>query len=264
MNWEEAVQWLKNQKDKQDLVRACFYDDPLIDAAKRYYESTEWKDLRKYLPEKKGKVLDIGAGRGISSYAFAKDGWDVTALEPDPSSIVGAGAIKELTKENGLKIEIVENWGEKLPFDDASFDIVYMRQALHHSKNLTEFCNEAGRVLKSGGLFFATREHVISKKEDLPVFLAKHPLHKLYGGENAFLIEEYVKAIKNGNMTITNILRPFESDINLFPRHSKEPEIIIIRFLEAIYTFVPCLFIFSLKNIFNAPGRVYSFIARKL
>ena len=264
MNWEEAVQWLKNQKDKQELVKACFYDDPLIDAAKRYYESTEWKELRKYLPEKKGKVLDVGAGRGISSYAFAKDGWDITALEPDPSSIVGAGAIKELAKESDLKIEIVENWGEKLPFDDESFDIVYMRQALHHSKNLTEFCQEAGRVLRSGGVFIATREHVVSKKEDLETFLKNHPLHKFYGGENAFLLGEYERAIEDGGMKIERVLKPFESDINLFPYSMSSLKIKILKYLEMIYEHVPIIFLFSLKNIFERPGRIYSFIAKKI
>lgn len=28
LSWEEAVLWLKNQSDRQELVHACFYDDP--------------------------------------------------------------------------------------------------------------------------------------------------------------------------------------------------------------------------------------------
>ncbi len=38
------------------------------------------------------------------------------------------------------------------------------------------------RVLKPGGRLIAI-ENVISSKNDLPVFLDQHPLHKLYGGE---------------------------------------------------------------------------------
>ena len=44
--WEEAVLWLRSQPGQSELVRACFYDDPLTDAAKRYLASTEWEALR--------------------------------------------------------------------------------------------------------------------------------------------------------------------------------------------------------------------------
>jgi hypothetical protein len=29
MTWEQAVRWLREQPEQQDLVRACFYDDPV-------------------------------------------------------------------------------------------------------------------------------------------------------------------------------------------------------------------------------------------
>ena len=105
ISWEAAVKLLKSEPQYQDLVKACFFDDPLQGAADRYHQSTEWQALKTYLP-KLGKVLDIGSGRGISAYAFAKEGWQVNALEPDGSEIVGAGAIKLLAEDNGLNIEI--------------------------------------------------------------------------------------------------------------------------------------------------------------
>src|SRR6202040_1201267 len=123
---------------------------------------------------------------GISSYALARDGWRVTALEPDPSDVVGAGAIEQLAAVSNLPIEVVRDWGETLPFADATFDLVYGRQVLHHARDLRTLCAEMGRVLKSGGTFLATREHVIFRDADLAVFLAEHPLHRLYGGENAY------------------------------------------------------------------------------
>jgi Asp/Glu/hydantoin racemase len=36
MSWEQAVLSLREQPDAHELVLACFYDDPLIDAARRY------------------------------------------------------------------------------------------------------------------------------------------------------------------------------------------------------------------------------------
>lgn len=41
---------------------------------------------------------------GISIYALAKLGWRVTALDPDPSTIVGAGAFRLLAEESSLPI----------------------------------------------------------------------------------------------------------------------------------------------------------------
>ena len=40
------------------------------------------------IPRKAGRALDLGAGNGILSYALAREGWSVTAVEPDPSALV--------------------------------------------------------------------------------------------------------------------------------------------------------------------------------
>jgi hypothetical protein len=65
--------------------------------------------------------------------------------------------------------------------------------------------------LKPGGLFVAVREHVISQHDDLDAFLDIHPLHKLYGGEHAFLLNEYTGALKKAGFDIRKTLDPFSS-----------------------------------------------------
>ena len=160
MTWEQTVEMFRTDPEKSRLLYLCYLDDPLIFAARRFANSEEWESVRKFLPKTAGKALDIGAGRGISSYALALDGWDVTALEPDGSQVVGAGAIRNLAEESGLKITVIEHYGEKLSFDDNTFEIVYLRQVLHHATDMPQFIREVYRVLKPGGLFIATREHV--------------------------------------------------------------------------------------------------------
>jgi len=279
MTWEEAVVWLRSQPDKQELTKDCYYDDPLISAARRFAESDEWQAVRQWLPPQPGYALDMGAGRGISSYALALAGWKVTALEPDPSAIVGTGAVSQLAQDSGLPIQVVRGCGEVLPFQPNTFDLVYGRQVLHHARNLQDLCREVWRVLKKTGKFIATREHVIDNISDLPVFLARHPLHQLYGGENAFLLSAYTDAIKRAGLIVQEKWGPFETPVNYAPvtckvwqetirrrisskvgsslaNHLTEGQTIVGKYLIPLVSFVA-------SRLSRQPGRLYSFVAVK-
>ena len=273
-SWEDAVTWLIAQPEQQDLVQACYFDRPALSAAQRYHRSDEWFAVRNLLPSGQGTVLDVGAGMGIASYAFAADGWNVTALEPDHSHLVGAGAIRQLAIEAGLTISVVEKWGEGLPFEDATFNVIHARQVLHHAHDLSQFCRELYRVLKPGGRLIATREHVISNASQLPKFLAKHPLHEFYGGENAFMLNEYLSCLESTGFSMHTVLGPWDSIINTTPftRH-KLSELFITRFGRWFGASLLSHIVFSevgfkivrpvLALLDNRPGRLYTFVAVK-
>src|SRR4030095_7538507 len=135
----------------------------------------------------------------------------------DPSALVGAAAIRSLAAESGLPIEVVEEFSERLPFPGGSFDVVFARAVLHHMKDLDAACCEFARVLKPGGRLVAVREHVISRSEDLPAFLDAHPLHRYYGGEHAYLLAEYQRAIQAAGLRIEAQIAPLRRVINLAP-----------------------------------------------
>jgi SAM-dependent methyltransferase len=275
MSWEEAVVWLRNQPDRRQLVRDAYYDDPLLSAAKRYHDSGEWREIAALLRGRTGKALDVGAGRGIASYALAREGFEVTALEPDASAIVGSGAIRSLAVEAALPIQVVEELSERLPFADGQFDVVFARAVLHHTRDLDRACAEMHRVLRPGGIFLAVREHVISSEADLQRFLDAHPLHHLYGGEHAFLLDRYSSALKFAGFEPIEVLAPLKSAINLFPYTIDSlREAVIDRASRKVFgrsfwrvalgsdhAFGALL---SLASLFdNRPGRLYSFIAHK-
>lgn len=272
--WEEAVGWLIEQPDQQELVKSCYYDLPHQAAAERYWQSDEWQSIRHYLPTELGDALDIGAGNGISSYALAKDGWQVQSLEPDPSHLVGVGSIRQLAETNHLPITVTQEFGENLPFPDANFDVVLARQVLHHAHNLPLLCSEIERVLKPSGIFIAARDHVISHPRDLPKFLAVHPLHKLYGGENAFLLSDYISALRQAGLKIQRIVKPFDSVINYAPRSQQDlknefrqrfqrlPLGGILANLLLNDGFFPT-FLQGISYLDHRPGRLYSFITFK-
>lgn len=263
LSWEQAVETLRQDPQSAELVRHCFYDDPVAAAAARFSDTSEWRETSRILP-KPGRALDLGAGRGIASYALARNGWQVTALEPDPSNIVGAGAIRVLAANCGLAIDVVEDWGEELPFRDGSFDLVYCRAVLHHARNLGSLCNEVARVLRPGGRFLAVREHVISRQEDLQAFLEGHPLHKLYGGENAYLLKEYLGRIRDAGLVIERVLGPHSSEINIFPESiAGLKRRIASRLHLPQSSWIPDAALRMLDWFSNAPGRHYSFLAVK-
>ena len=274
--WEQAVQWLRDQPEQSELVFAAYYDDPLLAAADRYWRSEEWQAVRQFLPPLPGKALDIGAGRGIASYALSKDGFGVTALEPDASPLVGAEAIRVLAAASGLEIEVTQEFSERLPFPDAQFDVVFARAVLHHTTDLAVACREFLRVLKPGGRLLAVREHVISRPEDLPEFLALHPLHNLYGGENAFLLKQYEDTLIAAGFKLEAVLAPFESAINYAPYTdaSLRAELAtrVARGLPGLKKLVagllrlPMLWALArriLARLDHRPGRLYSFIAQR-
>jgi len=264
VSWEQAVLWLRSQPDQTDLVRACFYDDPLLQAAQRYYDGAEWRAVRSLIGPARGRALDLGSGRGIAAYALAMDGWHTSAVEPDPSAVVGAGAIRGLAEAAKLDIEVVEQRGELLPFAEATFALVHCRAVLHHAQNLAQLCREVSRVLAPYGMLLATREHVISRREDLPLFLRAHPLHSLYGGENALLLEDYLGAIRGAGLIVQQVINPYECDINLFPDTKAQlRQRLAMRIALPFPNLIPDAVLAWLGNRSNHPGRHYSFVAKK-
>lgn len=217
ISWDGAVAWLRAQPGQGELVRAAYMDLPVLDAARRYLASEEFAAVCDLLPKTPGRVLDLGAGNGILSFALASKGWDVTAVEPYPSEFLGAQAIRNLARDGGVKIDVIEAFGESIPLEAANFDVVIARQVLHHAHDLEAFCKEMARTTKDGGLVITLRDHVISGPKQLQPFLDGHPLHHLYGGENAFTLNQYKNALNGAGFTIAKTFASFDTVMNYAP-----------------------------------------------
>lgn len=278
MTWEETIEYIRTKEEYKELVKLAYFNPDLPKNIELYQSSEEYKEtlkvIKKFAPNAKN-ILDIGCGNGITSISFALDGYQVTAVEPDRSQTIGAGAIKKLKAHYNLStIDIYEDFAENIKFDDDSFDVVFARQSMHHANNLTNFVGEMGRVLKKGGLFLTIRDHVVYDQEDKERFLKAHPLQKYYGGENAFSSQEYQAAIKQAGLTLKKELKFYDSVINYYPqgdyKHVKKQFLTkrigskaSLPFAFELYAFFSSEKINQMRFEKHTPGRMYSYIAIK-
>lgn len=286
--WEETIEYIRTKPEYEFLVEKAYFDANLSLNVERFRKSSEFEEtvslIEKYNISGNKRILDVGCGNGISCIAFALLGYDVVAVEPDPSSTIGAGAIRKLKEEYNLSnIEIYEAFAEDISFESNSFDIVYVRQAMHHANDLTKFVSELGRVLKKGGILVTIRDHVIFDQYDKENFLAVHPLQKFYGGENAFTPKEYREAMTHSGLEVLLELKYYDSEINYFPLTKDFVDNMIPNEIEklrsrlrkkiGILSKIPMIFKwYSRRNGFDSenfkderkiPGRMYSYVATK-
>ena len=93
-------------------------------------------------------VLEVGCGAGVDLARFAKGGAEVTGIDLAPSAIALARTNFE---QQGLSARFEVGDGERLPFADGSFDLVFAHGVVQYTAHPERLVNEAWRVLKPGG-----------------------------------------------------------------------------------------------------------------
>jgi ubiquinone/menaquinone biosynthesis C-methylase UbiE len=273
---EDAIRTLKTRPEYESLMHDIYVDDDVVPAALRFARSEEFRCVATWAASlgitPPARVLDLGAGRGIASLAWALRGYEVTALEPDPSDLVGNGAIRHLVQRTGVPVAIEEQVGEHTTLQDKSFDLVYVRQVLHHATDLRQMCREISRVLKPGGFLVATREHVVSNNQQLESFWENHPVHQLAGGEMAFTLAQYLTALRLAGFKKISIYGPWDTPVNYFPASAQSvaeaSKATAVRWLgESVGQHVARLPYYQRwwsrrrSRREASPGRMYSFVA---
>jgi ubiquinone/menaquinone biosynthesis C-methylase UbiE len=97
-----------------------------------------------------GRALEIGAGTGYFTLNLLQSG----TIERATATDISDGMLAELNATAvrlGLSIETRRVDAESLPFDDASFDLVFGHAVLHHVPSLPRAFAEFHRVLVPGG-----------------------------------------------------------------------------------------------------------------
>ncbi|UVC11619.1 methyltransferase domain-containing protein [Rhizobium sp. TH2] len=93
-------------------------------------------------------ALDLGCGGGHVAYAMAPHAKKVTASDLSDEMLA---AVAATAKSKGLgNIETIQTSAEKLPFADATFDMLGCRYSAHHWQDVDAGFREARRVLMPG------------------------------------------------------------------------------------------------------------------
>ena len=95
-----------------------------------------------------GRVLDVGSGASRELYRLAALGWQAYALDPS-AHMIGVSLLAG--EQTEATITLVRGIGERLPFADASLDVVACQAALDHFADRHAFVREAARVVKPDG-----------------------------------------------------------------------------------------------------------------
>ncbi len=94
------------------------------------------------------RVLDVGCGDGVLICAAASRGARVTGIDPDPAMLDAARA---RTERSGVEADFLDGRIERLPFADASFDVVAAITVLCFVDDASAALREMTRVLRPGG-----------------------------------------------------------------------------------------------------------------
>src|SRR5829696_4737995 len=100
------------------------------------------------------RVLDLGCGAGDSVDLFRsldpRTRWTGADVEQSP----------EVAQRTRTDADFVSFDGRRLPFADASFDLVYCKQVLEHVRHPAALLVDAARVLRPDGAFVGSTSHL--------------------------------------------------------------------------------------------------------
>jgi ubiquinone/menaquinone biosynthesis C-methylase UbiE len=86
-------------------------------------------------------VLDVGTGSGVFAEAFSKGGLTVSGIDVNPEMVTAARGFVP-------NAEFLVAPMESIPFEDKSFDVVFLGHVLHEADDFPRALSEAKRCAK--------------------------------------------------------------------------------------------------------------------
>jgi ubiquinone/menaquinone biosynthesis C-methylase UbiE/biotin operon repressor len=137
-------------KKRRDKTRA-FFDEVAGRFGRNYVPGKSWKGIAEALLRLMPPMViaDLGAGEGAFSLLLAQRATRVIAVDSSARMIKVAKAQAKKQRAKNLDYRIGDM--EEVPLDDASVDLVFFSQSLHHAMHPDRALAEAWRIVKPGG-----------------------------------------------------------------------------------------------------------------
>lgn len=155
-------------RKRADRMRA-YFDELAGRFGKQYVPGRSWKGLAETLlllmPPL--DIADLGAGEGAFSQLLARRAKRVIAVDNSPRMVEVA---QDLAARNGLtNIEFRVGDLEDLPIAEASIDLAFLSQSLHHALHPQRAVDAARRILRPGGriAILDLKRHSFEEARDL-------------------------------------------------------------------------------------------------
>ena len=133
----------RSQTDFNSIADA--YDESLPAHVVAHYLAKRVAFIRQHVPP--GTALDVGCGTGVMAARLSQEGYDVVGVDPFQGML-------RYVRQRQPDLMAVAATGERLPFADNTFDLVYCIAVMHHVADPTavrQTLLEMVRVAKPGG-----------------------------------------------------------------------------------------------------------------
>ena len=202
----------------------------------RYHEYAPWMpEVMGFNDFKGARLLEVGCGMGTDLLQFARGGAKVTGIDLTPRSIEISRRHLEVYGQRG---DFVISDGERLPFKNETFDVVYSNGVLHHTPDTAAAVRELHRVLRRGGQARVMLYHRDSAAYWGDIILRHGVLHGelLRGNSPADIMSKYVEFNESGGRPLVKVYSRREArklfsmfgDVTVEVEQLTRPELFII------------------------------------
>lgn len=146
-------------------------------------------------------ILDmVGSGKRVLSVADGGYIGNLIKMQGNDVVVTDISEIRTIQCKYLLKLDAVQARAEKLPFPDASFDVVVAAEVLEHVPKMSVVMAELERVVKKNGKIVIT----------IPI----HPMHDAY--------EEHLHSIRTSNIEENMLVMGMQKIVPHYDRYLQE------------------------------------------